>query len=114
MFTESERVFNRRIWGNATASDAWHALFIPPDQRTPISLKAGVYGAVPFALVVYMAYLSRRPNTFTIRVSLLPMVVLMVIGWQRNYYLAPPVPNLFNWGLGMRYMLRYLPIFHLF
>jgi len=48
-----------------------------------------------------MAYLSRRPDTFYLRLLLLPLVVLLAFGTYFRFMYTQPELNIYNWGLGV-------------
>lgn len=47
-----------------------------------------------------MAYLSRRPDTFYLRLFLLPLVICVTLGIYFRFMYADPELNVYNWGQG--------------
>lgn len=47
-----------------------------------------------------MAYLTRRPDTFYLRLLLLPLVVVLAFGTYFRFMYTEPELNIYNWGLG--------------
>jgi hypothetical protein len=47
-----------------------------------------------------MAYLSRRPDTFYLRLLLLPLVICLTFGTYFRFMYTEPELNIYNWGQG--------------
>ncbi|KAF9221665.1 hypothetical protein BS17DRAFT_259769 [Gyrodon lividus] len=54
-----------------------------------------------FVPLLYMAYLSRRPGTFALRLMLLPVVVLSTFGVYFHLMCTQPEHKHYNWGQGL-------------
>ena len=88
--------------------DVFRALVPQPHERVPISIKLHIpYLLFPFIPLIYMAYLARRPNTFTLRLMLLPLVVAVAVGTYFRFTWTEPRHNVYNWGQGKRFFLQY-------
>jgi hypothetical protein len=86
---------NRLTFG---ASAAFRTLVPRTEDRTPISLKAipvFICCCIPF---LFLAYLSRRPDTYLIRLLLLPAVIVTTLGPAYRYVWLTPQLNVYNWG----------------
>jgi hypothetical protein len=53
-----------------------------------------------------MGYLARRPHTFTLRLLLLPLVVVVAVGTYFRFMWTEPRFNLYNWGQGKNRLLN--------
>ncbi|KAH7885315.1 hypothetical protein F5I97DRAFT_1884429 [Phlebopus sp. FC_14] len=80
---------------------AYRILIPYPEDRIPITRDHVFQLALPFVPFLYMAYLSRRPDTFLVRLMLLPVVVSLAFGTYFRYMWPEPEYNLFNWGQGL-------------
>lgn len=71
-----------------------------PKDRIPIEPHHALHLLVALLPMMYMAYLARRPDTFLLRIMLLPLVVLGILGTFFRFAVdgAEYGPN--NWGLG--------------
>ncbi|KAG2129157.1 hypothetical protein DEU56DRAFT_982418 [Suillus clintonianus] len=78
--------------------DVFRALVPQPHQRIPISETNILYLLFPFLPLIYMGYLARRPDTFTLRLLLLPLVVAVAVGTYFRFMWTEPHHNIYNWG----------------
>ncbi|KAF9221666.1 hypothetical protein BS17DRAFT_803457 [Gyrodon lividus] len=82
------------------AHNAYRALIPYPEHRIPIQLHHAPHLILPFIPFFYMAYLSRRPHTFLLRLMLLPVVVCLAFGTYFRFKYTEPEHNIHNWGQG--------------
>lgn len=76
-------------------------VFVPePHERTPVTGINILYLLFPFLPLIYMGYLARRPDTFTLRLLLLPLVVAVAVGIYFRFMWTEPHHNIYNWGQG--------------
>lgn len=71
-----------------------------PDHRIPIRLYHIPHLLVPLIPFLSMAYLSRRRDTFYLRLSLLPLVICLTLGTYFRFVYTEPELNIYNWGQG--------------
>lgn len=77
-------------------------VFVPePHERTPVTGINILYLLFPFLPLIYMGYLARRPDTFTLRLLLLPLVVAVAVGIYFRFMWTEPHHNIYNWGQGL-------------
>ncbi|KAK7056894.1 hypothetical protein VNI00_002612 [Paramarasmius palmivorus] len=69
-----------------------------PQNREPLTFAHLPYFAVGYIPFFCLAYLARRPNTHTLRLLLLPIVVLSNLTIAFRYYWTIPSLNVYNWG----------------
>jgi hypothetical protein len=69
-----------------------------PQNREPLTFAHLPYFAVGYIPFFCLAYLARRPNTYTLRLLLLPIVVLLNLTIAFRYYWTIPSLNVYNWG----------------
>jgi len=58
---------------------AFRSLVPLPHDRTPWSWSNAYWAALPFIPLIFMAYLARRRDTFTIRLLLLPTSIFLAV-----------------------------------
>jgi len=85
---------------HCVVQDVFRVLVPQPHERIPISIFHIPYLLFPFIPLIYMAYLARRPNTFTLRLLLLPLVVAVAVGTCVRFMWTEP-RNVYNWGQGL-------------
>ncbi|KAG0700014.1 hypothetical protein DFH29DRAFT_854100 [Suillus ampliporus] len=78
--------------------DIFRVLVPQPHERIPISSFHVLYLLFPIVPLIYMGYLARRPDTFTLRLLLLPLVVAVAIGTYFRFVWAEPHLNIYNCG----------------
>ncbi|KAG1745974.1 uncharacterized protein EDB91DRAFT_135371 [Suillus paluster] len=76
--------------------DVFRALVPQPHERIPLSKFHIPYLLFPFMLLIYMGYLARRPDTFTLRLLLLPLVVAVTVGTYFRFMWTEPHLNFYN------------------
>jgi len=89
--------------------DVFRALVPQPHERIPISKHHIPYLLFPVIPLIYMGYLARRPNTFTLRVLLLPLVVAVTVGTYFRFMWTEPRYNVYNWGQGKSFVINITP-----
>lgn len=77
---------------------AFRIIIPEPQNRQPISWRALPYFLFPLLGLFVMAALARRPNTWFIRMTLLPVVILSSIWASFNFMWTDPILNVYNWG----------------
>ncbi|KAG0700008.1 hypothetical protein DFH29DRAFT_1070358 [Suillus ampliporus] len=80
---------------------AFRALVPQPHERIPISSFHILHLLFPFVPLIYMGYLARRPDTFALRLLLLPLVVAVTVGTYFRFVWAEPHLNLYNCVQGL-------------
>lgn len=81
--------------------DVFRALVPEPHERIPITGTNTSYLLLPFLPLIYMGYLARRRDTFTLRLLLLPLVVAVAVGTYFRFMWTEPQHNIYNWGQGL-------------
>lgn len=77
---------------------AFRTLIPRPQDRTPVTWNALPYAVASCIPFVFMAYLSRRPDTYLIRLLLLPTVITAILGTAYRFVWTVPQLNVYNWG----------------
>ncbi|CAA7262938.1 unnamed protein product [Cyclocybe aegerita] len=88
------------VW-HEVAFGAWQAFrtVVPEQQhRIPISLSTGIYPIMCYIPFIFLAYLARRPDTYLMRVLLLPSVITSILVAAYRFTWVPPELNVYNWG----------------
>ncbi|KAI6041401.1 hypothetical protein EDC04DRAFT_2669306 [Pisolithus marmoratus] len=70
-----------------------------PQDRIPIEPRHVLHLVAALVPLMYMAYLARRPDTFLLRVMLLPLVVLSLLGTFFRFKIDGVEYGPNNWGL---------------
>ncbi|KAG2066440.1 hypothetical protein BDR04DRAFT_1106624 [Suillus decipiens] len=81
--------------------DVFRVLVPEPRERIPITGINALYLIFPLLPLIYMGYLARRPDTFTLRLLLLPLVVAVAVGTYFRFMWTEPHHNIYNWGQGL-------------
>jgi hypothetical protein len=82
--------------------NAFREIIPVPSQRRPIgSLQALGFHLLANALLLFMAYLARRPGTRTVRLLLLPAAITAHIAAGFRFKWNNPNLNSYNWAHGM-------------
>ncbi|KAJ4482026.1 hypothetical protein J3R30DRAFT_3455944 [Lentinula aciculospora] len=81
--------------------DFFRLLIPEPQNRIPITP-----GVIPYSLswtipFFFLAYLARRPETYFIRLLLLPTVIATTLASAFRYHWTIPALNVYNWGQGL-------------
>lgn len=71
-----------------------------PDDREPVSATTLPHILLPTFLLLFLGYLARRPNTYLIRLALLPFVVWTTLWAMFAYYVPDPEQNSANFSKG--------------
>ncbi|EJD50974.1 hypothetical protein AURDEDRAFT_112049, partial [Auricularia subglabra TFB-10046 SS5] len=80
----------------------YHDWIIPyPADRTPVTPWNFWILLTPFAPLLTVSYLARRPNTWALRLLVFPLVLLGTTRVFFAYYFTPPGANEYNWALGL-------------
>ena len=69
-----------------------------PDDRTPYSWKCAPYFVSTLLAFLFLAYLTRRPDTYLIRLLITPLVIQGIVFCAYNYVWTTPQLNVYNWG----------------
>ncbi|KAF9444336.1 hypothetical protein P691DRAFT_837665 [Macrolepiota fuliginosa MF-IS2] len=77
---------------------AFRTLIPPAEERIPLTWGNGIIPVLCYVPLIFMAYLARRPNTYPIRVLLVPSTVSGVIFAAYHFTWIQPIFNVFNWG----------------
>ncbi|KAF8555710.1 hypothetical protein OG21DRAFT_1507333 [Imleria badia] len=83
------------------AYDAYRTIIPCPQDRIPIRPHHVPRLLLPLIPFLAMAYLSRRPDTFYLRLLLLPLVICLIFGTYFRFMYADPELNIYNWGQGI-------------
>ena len=83
-----------------SAHDAYRTIIPYPEHRIPIRLHHVPNLLLPLIPFFSMAYLSRRPDTFYLRLLLLPLVICLTCGTYFRFMYTEPELNIYNWGQG--------------
>ncbi|KIO02680.1 hypothetical protein M404DRAFT_1001893 [Pisolithus tinctorius Marx 270] len=89
--------------GVITSYDFVHSLYrtvIPhPGDRIPFEPRHALHLVAALLPMMYMAYLARRPDTFLLRIMLLPLAVLSILGTFFRFAVLEVGYGTTNWGL---------------
>lgn len=91
-----------------SAHDAYRTIIPDPQDRIPICLHHVPRLVLPLIPFLLMAYLSRRPDTFYLRLLLLPLVISLTLGTYFGFMYTAPELNIYNWGQGMN-LVHFIP-----
>ncbi|KAG0700012.1 hypothetical protein DFH29DRAFT_1080919 [Suillus ampliporus] len=78
--------------------DVFRTLVPQPHERIPISSSHIPHLLFPHVPLIYMGYLARRPDTFTLRLLLLPLVITVAVGTYFRFMWTDPSLNIYNYG----------------
>ncbi|KAH6908007.1 hypothetical protein BKA70DRAFT_1222827 [Coprinopsis sp. MPI-PUGE-AT-0042] len=78
--------------------DAFRTIVPHERDRVPLTWDVAVVPLACYAPVLLLAYLSRRPGTYTARILLLPSVITLVLCAAWRYKWMQPELNVYNWG----------------
>ncbi|THV00860.1 hypothetical protein K435DRAFT_431684 [Dendrothele bispora CBS 962.96] len=77
----------------------WFRLLVPePKDRIPITPVFALYWPLFHLPFSFLAFLSRRPDTYLIRLLLLPTVLTCSVAVAYRYTWTIPSLNVYNWG----------------
>ena len=68
------------------------------EHRIPLTLQNGILPVLCYTPFIFLAYLARRPDTYLIRLLLLPTVITAILVSAYRFYWVPPELNVYNWG----------------
>ncbi|KAJ3791188.1 hypothetical protein GGU10DRAFT_338107 [Lentinula aff. detonsa] len=81
--------------------DFFRLLIPEPQNRIPITPSVVPYTLSWFIPFFFLAYLARRPETYLIRLLLLPTVIATTLASAFRYCWTIPALNVYNWGQGL-------------
>lgn len=67
-------------------------------DRIPLNRSTAIYPILCYAPFVFLAYLTRRPDTYHIRLLLLPSTVTLILVAAYRFRWTTPELNVYNWG----------------
>ncbi len=76
----------------------FNAMVPPKGHRIPITPRTAIQPLLCYVPYLYLCYLSRRQNTFLIRLLMLPLVVLCTFTAAYRYTWTQPSLYVYNWG----------------
>ncbi|KAF5360507.1 hypothetical protein D9756_004889 [Leucocoprinus leucothites] len=85
-------------WDEIGAQLAFRTLIPPAEERIPITRNNGIIPLLCYVPLVFMAYLARRPDTYLIRLLLLPWTICAVLYAAYHFTWTQPILNVYNWG----------------
>jgi len=68
------------------------------DDRIPMTWHTAPYPFIYYIPFVFMAYLARRPDTYLIRLLLLPITLCGIVAAAYRFVWTIPELNVYNWG----------------
>ncbi|KXN88083.1 hypothetical protein AN958_07542 [Leucoagaricus sp. SymC.cos] len=77
---------------------AFRTLIPPAEERVPLTWNNGIIPLLCYVPLVFMAYLARRPDTYPIRLLLLPSTISAVLFAAYHFTWTEPILNVYNWG----------------
>ncbi|KAJ7043077.1 hypothetical protein C8F04DRAFT_29225 [Mycena alexandri] len=83
------------------AARAFRTVVPKPQHRIPLTWSNAPILLSSFLPFVFLAYLARRPNTYLIRLLLLPTVLVATLTAGFRYRFTIPELNVYNWGLAL-------------
>ncbi|KAF8895339.1 hypothetical protein BD779DRAFT_719761 [Infundibulicybe gibba] len=87
--------FNEFTYG---AHRAFRTVVPELQDRKPISWNTIPYSLAYYAPFTFLVYLARRPNTYLLRLLLLPAALAGILGAAYRFVWVIPETNLYNWG----------------
>ena len=78
--------------------EAFRTIVPTERDRIPINASTGIYPILCYAPFVFLAYLSRRADTYLIRLLLLPSTITAILVASYRFTWAVPELNVYNWG----------------
>ncbi|KAF8170929.1 hypothetical protein BJ912DRAFT_1066377 [Pholiota molesta] len=67
-------------------------------DRIPLDRSTAIYPILCYAPFVFLAYLTRRPDTYHVRLLLLPSTVTLILVAAYRFTWTTPELNVYNWG----------------
>ncbi|KAJ7708527.1 hypothetical protein B0H16DRAFT_1632683 [Mycena metata] len=83
------------------ATRAFRTIVPKPQHRIALTWSNAPIVLSSFLPFVFLAYLARRPNTYLIRLLLLPTVLVATLTAGFRYRFTIPELNVYNWGLAL-------------
>ncbi|KDR82908.1 hypothetical protein GALMADRAFT_113056 [Galerina marginata CBS 339.88] len=80
------------------AHQAFRTIVPDAEHRIPITWSNAVYPILCYAPFIFMAYLTRRQDTYFIRLLLLPTVISSILVAAYRFTWIVPELNVYNWG----------------
>jgi len=80
----------------STAHHAFRSIIPEPHDREVLTWRAFPLPLYAQLGLLFLAYLSRRPNTRFLRMLVLPTVILSAIGFSFGYVWTEPIFNVYN------------------
>lgn len=80
---------------------AYRTLVPEQKDRIPMSPEAAAFALITALPILFMAYLARRPDTYLMRLLLLPMTIMGLVSSAYRYYCVTPILNVYNWGISL-------------
>ena len=80
------------------AQQAFRTIVPTEEHRIPLTLQNGIYPVLCYTPFIFLAYLARRPDTYFIRLLLLPTVITTILVSAYRFYWVPPELNVYNWA----------------
>ncbi|KAF5315191.1 hypothetical protein D9619_006931 [Psilocybe cf. subviscida] len=77
---------------------AFRTIIPDAQDRIPITVTTAVYPVALYAPFIFLAYLTRRPDTYPIRLLLLPSVITSILVAAYRFTWTVPELNVYNWG----------------
>ncbi|EPQ54466.1 hypothetical protein GLOTRDRAFT_61585 [Gloeophyllum trabeum ATCC 11539] len=87
------------LWSATYA--AWRTVVPEPQNRTEVTWQTAPAMLMHFLPLLFQAYLVRRPDTYLIRLLLLPAVLSSLLHVGFGYMWTDPRLNVYNWALGL-------------
>ncbi|KAL0961365.1 hypothetical protein HGRIS_006321 [Hohenbuehelia grisea] len=81
---------------------AFRAIVPRPEDRIPVTPLTGIHAGLASLPLVLLAYLARRPQTYVLRLLVLPIAVLPLIHVSFGNVWTIPSLNVYNWGQSYR------------
>ncbi|KAL1742264.1 hypothetical protein HDZ31DRAFT_66131 [Schizophyllum fasciatum] len=86
---------------SAGALQAYRTLVPEQQDRIPMSPEAAAFALITALPILFMAYLARRPDTYLIRLLLLPLTIMGLVSSAYRYYCVTPILNVYNWAVSL-------------
>lgn len=80
------------------AHDAFRTIVPHAKDRVPLTRHTAWIPVVCYAPFFFLAYLARRPDTYLIRLLILPSVITLILVAAYRFTWTQPELNVYNWG----------------
>ena len=94
----SHWILNFRYRVTSTTHHIFRSIIPEPHNRKTITWRALPLPLYALLGLLFLAYLSRRPNTRFLRMLVLPTVILSALGFSFGYVWTEPIFNVYNWA----------------